>query len=254
MTGRRPLGTDELGSGSPDELDAARTAGTWLEASIDDAPVRPRSDFGDRVMAALADEPAPSSTGFLAPVRRLGFAGGFAASVRQAWASAFGGGRPVLARASALAYVLAVVIVGTSLAGVATVGVAGALGMLGPSPTQSTQPRQEPTSQPSETNVPTPVTAPPTAGESEEPSESPDASDDNGGSGEPDASDDHGSDGSTGSGSDDSSGPGSTGSGSDDSSGSGSGSDSGSSSETSTPRPTDTPRPTGTPKPTQTPN
>lgn len=252
MTGRRPFGPDELGRDRPDELDDAVGAAFWLESSIDDASVPPTAGFGDRVMAVLADEPTPSSTGFLAPLRRLGYLGGFGASVRQAWSAAFGGGRPVFARASALAYVLAVVIAGTSLAGAATVGLAGALGVLGPSPTQSTSPQQGPTSRPSDASVPTPVTAPPTAGESDDPFESPDASDDSGGSGGPDASDDHGDDGSSSGssdpGSDDGSGtpdPTST-SGSDDSSGSGSGS------ETATPGPSSTPRPTSSPKPSET--
>jgi hypothetical protein len=257
MTGRRTFGPDELGADRADELDDAAAAAFWLESSIDDAPVRPTGGFGDRVMAALADEPAPTQTGFLAPLRRLGVVGGFAASVRQAWSAAVGGGRPVLARASALAYVLAIVIAGTSLAGAATFVLAGALGVLGPSATQSAPPASpSPTIVPSVTDLPSAESPPPTAGESEDPSES-DASDDHGGIGEPDATDGHdgdgsGTDGSIGSDSEDDGwtpGPASTsGSGSDDHS------DSSSWYETATARPSGTPRPSGSPTPTETPD
>ncbi len=244
MTGPRSFDRNELGTDRPDELDHALTAAAWLDEAVDVTHVAPSAGFGDRVMAALTDEPAPSPAGFLAPVRRRGYVAGFVASFRQAWASVGGGGRPVLARASALAYVLAVVIAGTSLAGVATVGIAGALGILGPTATQTAAPNTlGPTTAPRPTELPSSISAPPaTPGESEEPSESPDASDDHGGSGgggaEP--SDDHGDSsgpGSSGGDDGDHSGPGSSGSGSDDS-GSGSG----------------TPRPTGTPEPTETPD
>ncbi|MBI2780696.1 MAG: hypothetical protein HYX55_02720 [Chloroflexi bacterium] len=256
MSGQRPFDPAELGTQHRDELDGAAIAAGRLDAAIDPATVAPSPDFTSRVMAALVDEPTPSSAGFLAPVRRRGFLTGFGASVQQAWRSVFSG-RPVLVRATALAYVLVVVLVGTSLAGVATIGLAGALGKLGPAPTQSTSP-QVPgqTAAPDRTERASGESEPPGVDESSDPSETPDASDDRGSSGGPDASDDHGGDtsspGSSDSGSDDNVGtprPSSTtSSGGSDDSGSGSGSGS------STPEPSDTPRPTGTPKPSETPN
>lgn len=252
MTGPRRFDPAELGSDRQDEVAGALAAARGLDAAANLPPVSPSSGFADRVMAAIAHEPAPAPAGFLAPLHRRGLLGGFVASVRQAWLSVGGGGRPILVRASALAYVFAVVLAGTSLIGAATVGVAGALGIFEPRPTQSAPPETpgpslvpEPTIAPAPSDQPSGESEPP---QSEDPSESPDGSDDHGGNSGPGSSD---------SGSDDSSGPSSTSSGSDDGSGS-DGSDSGSdgsgSGSTSTPRPSDTPRPTGTPKPSETPH
>lgn len=234
-----PRGFDpgELGAADAADVAEALDGARRLQTSIEEVPIVPSAGFSDRVMSALVDEPSPAPAGFLIPLRRRGFLGGFAASVRQAWASAGGAGRPAFARAAALAYVLAVAVAGTSLAGVATIGAAGALGLLGPIPTESSAPvSPDPSSPtPSPSVAPEPTIAPslepsaePSAGPSlpagptPSPSESPESSDDHGGGGaEP--SDDHG--------------------------GSGSGGD-----DDATPEPTDTPRPTGTPKPTQTPH
>jgi hypothetical protein len=225
-------------------MDGAIKAAGWLEASMLDAPVHASPDFGDRVMAALEAEPTPAPAGFLSPVRRRGIAAGFAASLRQAWASAFSGGRPVLVRASALAYVLAVVLAGTALAGFATVGIGSALGLLGPSATQTVAPA---TTAPTDLAVPSglepPATMDPDA--SLEPGESdpPGATDDHEGGSGADASDEHEGDGGALSGStdgsDDHSSPNATDSSSDDHEG-------------GTPRPSSTPEPSGTPRPTQT--
>lgn len=244
MSGHRPFDPSELDAASPAELDDALTTAAWLEGSMLDAPVHPSPDFSDRVMAVLASEPTPAPAGFLSPVRRRGFVQGFAASVREAWASAFTGGRPPLARASALAYVLAVVIVGTALAGAATIGVGSALGIIGPSATQTPAPT---TPAPTVTVEPSGLEPPESDGPevSEEPGETDaaGATDDHGGGSGPGATDDNGGDGSSGSGSTDGSdghsGPSSTDSGSDDH-------------ETATPRPSGTPRPSQTPKPTST--
>ena len=243
MTGPRRLDPDELDTESPGERDDAVMAAAWLEAAMLDAPVRPTADFADRVMAVLESEPTPAAAGFLSPVRRLGLVAGFAASVRQAWASAFTGGRPALVRASALAYVLAVAIAGTALAGAATIGVGSALGIIGPSATQTPLPA---TPHPTDLDTPSGL-EPPESGDpeaSEEPgeSESPGASDDHGGGSGSEASDDHGGG--------DSSSPGSS-DGSDDSSGSG-GSDGSDDHESATPRPSSTPHASGSPKPTST--
>jgi hypothetical protein len=159
-----------------------------------DAATEASGGFGDRVMAALADDPAPSATGFLLPLRRVGLLPGLPASFRQAFVATRGSGRPLLARAAALAYVLVLAIAALSVTGAASLGAAGALGLLGPRATPSPLATTPPSTL-------TPPTAPPpsTVPVSPAPSPSPStpatilptATDDHGGAGaEP--SDDHG--------------------------------------------------------------
>ncbi len=177
--------------------------------------------------------------GFLAAFRAHPGLAGFVASVRDAWTVVSGGpGRPAGARGLAFAYVLAVVIVGTSLTGVAAYGTAGALGFLdgdrSPSPavlTPSPEPSPSAPPEPSLTPAPSLSDAPI---ESVEPSESaePESSDDGspspgasspaGPSASPKASDDH------------------------DESPSPSADDDSSAEPSRTPRPSDTPKPSDT--------
>ena len=209
MSGPFRLGPDELGQTTGHELEDALEAIDALGLAVEDAPVRTGPAFSDRVMGAIAEEPQPAPTGFLLPLRQRGVFAGFAESVRQAWAS-LGAGRPAFARGAALAYVLVVAVAGASIAGAATIGAAGALGLLGPR--ETVEPSPEPTNAPVVT--PAPSLDVPTPSPSAEPSETPEveASDDHGGSGtEP--SDDHGGNSGPGGGSDDGSG-GSDGSGS----------------------------------------
>jgi len=240
------------GSFRPSELDGseqragdADLAGAYaiareLEASLPTESIGPSADFTDRVMAAVALEPAPRPAGFLAALRARPGLAGLAASVREAWAVVGGGpGRPMRARGFALAYVLAVLVIGTSLTGVAAYGAAGALGLLDAdaSPTPSVQETVAPSTTPGP--LPTP-TVTPTATPSPTPAESlespePTESAEPDGSSEPEESDDHGGDS-----------PGA--------------SDGGASSpepsldDDSAAEPSDTPRPSDTPKPSQTPN
>lgn len=212
MIGPRNVHPDELGDAQGTDLQDAMRVGNRLAESMDDLPMPAAEDFTDRVMAALADEPTPGTTGFLVPLRRMGLAG-LPASVRQAWA-AVGAGRPILGRGAALAYVLAAVIAGVSLTGAATLGAAGALGLLDPTPTESAPPPAPvPTPMPTapEPTIAPPVPTPKLAIPTEAPTPSPTATDD-----EPEGSDDHGGN----------SGPGGGGDGGDDDS-SGSGGNSG---------------------------
>jgi hypothetical protein len=183
------LHPDELSGDavSAQELGGALEAARALETAAVASPVRASADFTDRVMARLQAEPTPGAVGYLTPLRRFGL-GGLVASLRQAWAVAARGSRSFGVRATALAYVLAVVLIGTSMTGLAAYGTAGALGLLdgpdaSPSPTlplESPGPMVEPspTTEPS----PSPSTEPtpePSATESMEPAES----DDHGGAG-----------------------------------------------------------------------
>jgi hypothetical protein len=215
-----PFGPDELGQAEGNELVDSLDAIRSLESVAADANVRVGMAFTDRVMAALANEPTPTPAGFLGPLRRRGLVTGFVESLRQAWRS-MGAGRPVFARAAALAYVLAVVLAGTSLAGAATFGAAGALGLLDHETSAPSAVPTYPATLPAprlESNAP--ESAEPS--ESPEPSETAEPSDDHGDGAEP--SDDHGGGGAEPS--DDHSGSGSGGGESEDGSG-GSGGDSG---------------------------
>ena len=251
------------GSFRPDELlgndtkipDTERAesyaAARELEQALSSEGVHPSAGFADRVMAAVAMEPAPRPTGFLAPLRARHSLAGVVASVQAAWSVATGGaGRPARARGVAMAYVLAVLLIGASLTGVAAFGTAGALHLITPDrtpepsihtpgPSESPDASSEAT-EPGESSEPSGSAEPSEshdANESAEPSgsdhpedsanpdstRSPGASDDHGdATSSPKASDDHGG----------SSSP--SPSGSDDSGGSGS---------TQSPKPSDTPKP-----------
>jgi hypothetical protein len=234
MSGPFRFAADELGGPEGRQLRGALDAARALEDVANDALTTTDSAFSDRVMAAIVHEPSPVAGGFLLPLQRNGIIRGFAESVRQAWASS-GSGRPAFARAMALAYVLVVAAAGVSLAGAATFGAAGALGIFAPRAT--VEPSSEPTAAPAIAPLVPDESDESSAEPSEEPeaSEAPEASpdetdgpDDRSGSG-PEASDDDGGDSGPGGGDDDA-GPSASDAhdGSDDGSGSGSGSDDGS--------------------------
>ena len=227
------------------ELAEAYAAARLLERAMPTDPVTRSGDFSDRVMAAVAQEPAPQPAGFLGALLAHPGPASFVASVRSAWATAAGAaGRPVQVRATAMAYVLAVLVAAVSLTGVAAIGTAGAIGgLLGQDRTSDpsglvTSPSPSPSDDvgPSESAEPSDSAEP---SESAEPSGSvgpedslkpgetprPTSSRAPGASPSPEGSDDHGESPSPSS--------------SDASSGSGS--------PSNTPRPSDTPQPSETP-------
>ena len=170
---------DELAGPDPclgdAELATAWSVARELQAALPPETVGPSAAFSDRVMAAVALEPTPRRAGFLVGLRaRPGF-GGFVASLRDAWIVARGGaGRPAGARGLALAYVLAVVLIGSSLTGIAAFGAAGALGILDgdDSSSPSAQPSIEPGPTPSRSPAAPDVTRTPEPSETAEPSDS----------------------------------------------------------------------------------
>jgi uncharacterized membrane protein YgcG len=212
MIGPRNVHPDELGEAEGMDVQDALRVGNRLVEAMDDVPMPTDEEFVDNVMAALADEPTPGTTGFLVPMRRSGILGGFRQSFRQAWASV-GAGRPIVGRSAALAYVLAVVIAGVSLTGAAALGTAGALGLFNATPTNSpTPPPPAPTvAPPSVAPSPSENAPEPTVGPMPSPTETDDESDD------PNDDDSGSGDDGDSSGPGGNSGPGSSGSGSDDS-------------------------------------
>ena len=221
MIGPRSVHPDELGEAEGMDIQDALRVGNRLVEAMDEVPMPTDERFVDNVMAALADEPTPGSTGFLVPLRRRGILSGFRQSFGQAWASA-GAGRPLLGRTAALAYVLAVVVAGVSLTGAVALGTAGALGVFNATPTESPTPSPAPSAVPP-TVAPSPSeNAPePTVGPAPSPTETDDETDDPnddnsgpGGGGDDDSG--SGDDGDS-SGPGGNSGPGSSGSGSDES-------------------------------------
>jgi hypothetical protein len=219
------------------ELGQALSAARAIEAALSEPEPITAPDLADRIMAAVAREPAPHALGILRALRRRPGLGGFIDSLRVAWDRAFrGAGRPIGLRAGAFAYVAAVAVLALSLSGVAAVTTAGALGLFGP-----------PASQRPDATVGPPTTGPletpgPTDERSAEPSESPEPSESAEPSESPEPSDDHGTS-AGGSGEQ----PGATAEPGDDHGGE----SSDSASATQTPQPTKTLEPGETPKPTK---
>jgi hypothetical protein len=200
----------EPGPESAELLATARDLESYAATGL----AAPSVDFEDRVMAAVADEPMPSQAGR-----------GFFATVRDAWAIAFGPDRPVALRAQAFAMLFALALAVGSIGSVAVVGASRLLGDQRPTP--PTVPSPLPSPSPSSSVVspsPSPAVSPsPSPSPSESETAEPSGSDDNGGrdgGGGGSGSENSGSgSGSSGSGS----GSSGSGSGTDDSSGSRSG-------------------------------
>jgi hypothetical protein len=141
MTG--PFGPAELdGADEPltvvDQAEAFRTA-RELEAAAMAADVRPSAGFSTRVMAAVAAEPLPGPVTALGWAARRGRLRAAAAALADAWRLAWSGGRPLAARAQALAVVVVLVLTAASVSGLAVAGVAGMLrqpSVTVPSPTE----------------------------------------------------------------------------------------------------------------------
>jgi hypothetical protein len=168
------LADAEGGSASDSELASATTIARELESRRGAADVRPSPGFADRVMSAIASEPAPRGAGWF----RSGWSlAALAANVRAAWQVAVaGGGRPLNLRAAALAYLLVVVLGVTAIGGAAAFGAAGALGLFdsqrSPAPSQPAE-----TFEPSPSALPTPMpSAEPSAAPGASPSASPEES------------------------------------------------------------------------------
>ena len=175
----RPFTPAELDGASgahPDELAADTRIARDLESlAARTAPTR-SADFADRVMTAIAAEPAPAPARLAGRALRRGSLGAFVASLRDAWRVTVGTGFPVAARAQAMALVLVVAALATG-SGMVT---AGALGLFDSSPSTPAptieQPSEEVSSSSEASETPEPTeeaSQSPDASESPDPSRSP---------------------------------------------------------------------------------
>lgn len=206
------------------DLAAAYAAARALEQAMPIDHAHPSPDFADRVMSAVAVEPAPRAAGFVASLLARPGLTSFVASVREAWSTASGAaGRPFGVRAAALAYVFVVLIAAVSVSGAAVVGTAGAFGLFSndgspvssefvgpqspepsdvvqpsasPEPSESAEPSESPGASESAEPDESP-TAKPASGSGSGPAASPESSGDLGSTPSPSSSDDHGDGGSS---------------------------------------------------------
>ncbi len=200
MIDRRPsFGPDELpGSVGSPELAASLAMGRELEGLAGQPDAALGADFANRVMAAIALEPAPQPATVAGRALRAGSGGAFLAALRDAWRVALSGGRPLAVRAQAIALVLVAVLAIGSVLSAGAVGVAGALGLFRgdapppvapvatPSPNVSPLPSTTPSPSPSDIPPVAPSPSPTDTDEpdeTEEPEETEDPTDDSSGPG-----------------------------------------------------------------------
>lgn len=133
MTGpRSPFDPAEVSGldleGEAAEIRAATAAARALEASMSsrDAAISP--DLADRIMVAVRRVPPPRAIGVLDTLRRRPSPAGVLESLGLAWARLVSAGS-VAVRASALAYVALILVIGVSVTGAAAYAAAGAFGL-----------------------------------------------------------------------------------------------------------------------------
>jgi hypothetical protein len=209
MSQRRPFHAGELDDTDPLESAELLLMARELER-LDGGAIRPSDGFTDRVLGALADEPLPRPMAVAGLAAREGRFGAMVAALRDTWHVAWSGGRPLAARAQAMAFVLLLVLAVGSVGAVTTVGAINVLfsttstpsiapepslpAVVSPSagPTESPSPSPTPMVTPSTSPEPTKTAKPtPTADHTErpghtetpEPTETDDPTDDHGGSG-----------------------------------------------------------------------
>ena len=156
------------------ELADALAVARELESLSAADGIRPTDGFDDRVMAAIAVEPAPRLAVRPAGAVRGGRIGAFLLAVRDSWGVATSGGRPIGVRAQALAFVLLVVVSAGALTALTAVTV-GSLVQHGSTPSPVPSVVAPPTSEPGPTQPATLPTTGPTPSETAEPSETPEA-------------------------------------------------------------------------------
>ncbi len=212
---QRPFHAGELDATDPLESAELLLMARELER-LDGGAIRPSDGFADRVLGAIADEPMPRPMAVAGLAAREGRLGAMVAALRDTWHVAWSGGRPLAARAQAMAFVLLLVVAVGSVGAVGTVGALNVLfsttstpsvppapslpAVVSPSvaPSESPSPSPSPVVTPSTSPEPTKTAKPtPTADHTErpghtetpEPTETEDPTDDSGGSGSGDGGD-----------------------------------------------------------------
>ncbi len=167
-TGRRFRSSEVEPDAGPRPSDAeiaqVMIAARELETLTELDTAGPSVGFEERVMTAIAAEPAPRLRLRSARAVRGGFVVAFLMSVRDAWRLATGGGRPLAIRAQAMAFVLLVVLATGSFSTVIAVGAASFLSS-GPSPSptlpgRTAHPTVAPTQNPTDGLAPTTTPSP----------------------------------------------------------------------------------------------
>lgn len=157
------------GGATDAELADALLIARELESMAAGEAVRPSDGFDDRVMAAIALEPAPRLLVRRGSTGRGGRLAAFLVAFGDAWRVATTGGRPTAVRVQALAFVLLVLLAAGALTTVTAVGVGAFLQRNGQAtPSLTPGPTVGPTTL--ETAEPS---GSPEASDSPEPSESP---------------------------------------------------------------------------------
>jgi hypothetical protein len=164
----RPFNAAELDGVDPRESTDLLRMARELER-LDGGPIRPSDGFTDRVLSAIAGEPLPRPMAVAGVAAREGRLGAMVGALRDTWHVAWSGGRPVAARAQAMAFVLLLVLVVGSVGAATTVGAINVL--FSTSSTPSVQPAPSdpavvsPSPEPTETPSPSPapVAAPSTS-------------------------------------------------------------------------------------------
>lgn len=143
------------GTAGPDETELAtiRSTAEAVDRTAADAGPRPGVDFVDRVMAEVAQEPLPAPIAAAGAALREHKLRGFLGALGDTARVAFGGGRPLVLRGQAMAFLLIIAIGVVALAGATTVAASRFFsGPPGPSPTvalPSTSPSPSESARPS---------------------------------------------------------------------------------------------------------
>lgn len=128
---RRPFHPSELDGADDDGASTVSPSDLLVTARelewLDSGAIRPSEGFTDRVLAAIALEPLPAPMAVAGTAAREGRVGAMLAALRDTWHVAWSGGRPMAARAQAMAFVLLLVVAVGSVSGLATIGAVGAL-------------------------------------------------------------------------------------------------------------------------------
>ena len=101
---QRPFHAGELDDADPLESAELLLMARELER-LDGGAIRPSDGFTDRVLGAIADEPLPRPMAVAGVAAREGRLGAMVAALRDTWHVAWSGGRPLAARAQAMAFV-----------------------------------------------------------------------------------------------------------------------------------------------------